>query len=139
MSHFSPKCVIFPYSFNRLKGISFLLGTFLIATTLLAIPPRPGATDNYADRDRKYVVEMLHTIQNDLDTKYFDQTFHGVDMKARFRVAETRIQTSKSYREAMENLEWVLEGLDDSHTFLIPPLQPFQADYGFEFQFYGNN
>jgi C-terminal processing protease CtpA/Prc len=124
---------------RRINRISFLLGTFLIATALLAIPPRFVATDNYADRDRKYVVEMLHTVQNDLDTKYFDPTFHGVDMKARFQEAETRIRNSKSYREAMESLEWVLESLDDSHTFLIPPLQPLQADYGFEFQFYGNN
>jgi len=123
--------------------ISLLLGTcfqvFLVASALLAIPPRLVATDNYSDRDRKYVVEMLHTIQNDLDTRYFDPTFHGVDMKARFQEAEARIQKAKSYREAMESLEWLLEGLDDSHTFLIPPHQPFQADYGFEFQFYGNN
>jgi C-terminal processing protease CtpA/Prc len=128
---------------RRISWKSLFPGTFfpvfLVTTALLAVPPRPVATDNYTDRDRKYVVEMLHTIQNDLDTKYFDPTFHGVDMKARFREAETRIQTSKSHREAMESLEWVLEGLDDSHTFLIPPLQPFQADYGFEFQFYGNN
>jgi C-terminal processing protease CtpA/Prc len=124
---------------RRINRIIFPLGTFLIATNLLAIPPRPVPADNYTDRDRKYVVEMLHTIQNDLDTKYFDPTFHGVDMKGRFLDAEARILNSKSYREAIESLEWVLEGLDDSHTFLIPPLQPFQVDYGFEFQFYGNN
>jgi C-terminal processing protease CtpA/Prc len=123
----------------RINRISFLFGTFLIATNFLAIPSRAVATDNYTERDREYVIEMLHTIQNDLDTKYFDPTFHGVDMKVRFQEAETRIQNAKSHREAMEGLEWVLEGLDDSHTFLIPPLQPFQADYGFEFQFYGNN
>ena len=123
----------------KINRIPFLLSTILGATALLAIQPRPVATDNYVDRDRKYVIEMLHTIQKDLDTKYFDPTFHGVDMKARFQEAETRIRNSKSYREAMESLEWVLEGLDDSHTFLSPPVQPFQADYGFEFQFYGNN
>src|ERR1700739_472831 len=124
---------------GRINWIAFLLGALLIAANLLAIPPRPVPADNYTDRDRKIVVEMLHSIQNDLDIKYFDPTFHGVDMKGRFLDAETRILNSKSYREAIESLEWVLEGLDDSHTFLIPPLQPFQADYGFEFQFYGNN
>jgi C-terminal processing protease CtpA/Prc len=124
---------------RRIYRTAFILGTFLGATALLAIPPCSAATDNYTDRDRKYVIEMLHTIHKDLDARYFDPTFHGVDMKARFLEAETRIQNSKSYREAMESLEWVLEGLDDSHTFLIPPLQPFQVDYGFEFQFYGNN
>jgi C-terminal processing protease CtpA/Prc len=124
---------------RRINRASYFLGNFLVATNLLAIPPRPVATDNYTDRDREYAVEMLHTIQNDLETKYFDPTFHGLDMKVRFQEAETRIQNAQSHREAMESLEWVLEGLDDSHTFLIPPLQPFQVDYGFEFQFYGKN
>lgn len=127
---------------RRNGGISLFLGTFfpvcLITAALLSIQIRLVAKDNYSDRDRKYVEEMLHTIQNDLETKYFDPTFHGVDMKARFQEAEARIHSSKSHREAMESLEWVLDGLDDSHTFLIPPGQPFQVDYGFEFQFYGN-
>jgi C-terminal processing protease CtpA/Prc len=59
-------------------------------------------------------------------------------MNARFQKAETRIQNAKSYREAIESVEWVLEGLNDSHTHLMPPVQPLRADYGFQFQFYGN-
>ena len=97
------------------------------------------AADSFNERERGYVKEMPHAIQKDLDTNYFDPTFHGVDMKSRYQEAETRIQNSKSFREAMESLEWVLDGLNDSHTYLIPPHQPFQIEYGFAFQFYGSN
>jgi C-terminal processing protease CtpA/Prc len=110
----------------------------VIGFAVLSILPRLFATDNFSGRDRKYVKQLLHTIQNDLDLHYFDPTFHGVDMKSRSQEAESRIQNSKSYREAWESLEWLLEGLNDSHTFFIPPHQSFQLDYGFAFQFYGN-
>jgi C-terminal processing protease CtpA/Prc len=113
--------------------------TLFVGIALLSALPALSGTDNFGVRDQKYVEEMLHTIQTDVDTKYFDPTFHGLDMKARFQEAETRIKNAKSYREAMESLEWALAGLNDSHTFLIPPHQPFEVDYGFASQFYGNN
>jgi len=35
---------------RRINRVSYFLGNFLVATNLLAIPPRPVATDNYTDR-----------------------------------------------------------------------------------------
>ena len=127
---------------NR-RGLSSGLTTRVIFSILFpivvlaSIPFR--ATEKYGERERKIILDMLQTVRNDLHDKYYDPNFHGVDMDARFREAEAKIRDSKSYLEGIVTVEWALDALDDSHTFLIPPPQPFEADYGFRFQFYGNN
>lgn len=97
------------------------------------------ADEKYGDRDRKDALEMLRSIQNEVDRNYYDPAFHGVDMNLRFKEAAGRIQTAGGYHEAMESIQWALLALDDPQTYLIPPPQPYEFDYGFSFRFYGND
>ena len=115
----------------------------LCAAVWLAIVlayPRPGKTANeFSERDRKTTMEILHWVQESVDKNYYDPMFRGVDMSARFREAEAKIQAAASYGDAIESVEWAVQGLNDSQTYLIPPPQPYDFNYGFDFQFYGDD
>ncbi len=99
----------------------------------------PGWTAHeFSDGDRKLPTEILDWVQGSVDKNYYDPTFRGVDMNARFRQAEAKIQAATSYGDAVASVEWALQGLNDSQTYLIPPPQPYEFNRGFDFQFYGN-
>lgn len=134
MSNYIPLFVGRGPSRFRLLLSPVVLGTgFLCACLCLR------ARDTFSEKDRQQVLEILHTTENDLRTQYYDSSFHGVDLHVRFQQAESRINASKSYLEAIGSVEWAIAGLNDSHTYLIPPSQPFEIDYGFRFQFYGDS
>jgi C-terminal processing protease CtpA/Prc len=122
----------------QLLSLSIALGILSFAL-FLSFVRRANANEKYGDYERQVVLAMLKDAQKDIQNHYYDVTFHGVDMNARFRAAETNIQFVHSYREAIGQIEWALQGLDDLHTVFIPPSQPFDIDYGFEFEFYGNS
>ncbi len=121
-----------------LRSLSITLGIFSFAL-FLSLVRWADANEKYGDYERQVVLAMLKDTEKDVQEHYYDVSFHGVDMNARFRAAEANIQAVHSYREAIGQIEWVLQGLNDSHTVFIPPAQPFDIDYGFEFEFYGNN
>jgi C-terminal processing protease CtpA/Prc len=118
----------------RLILSSLVLGAVFLYSCLCV-----RASETFSEQERLQVLEILHTTENDLRTQYYDPKFHGVDIHARFQQAESRINASKSYLEAIGSVEWAIAGLNDSHTYLIPPAQPFEIDYGFRFQFYGDS
>jgi C-terminal processing protease CtpA/Prc len=121
-----------------LLSVAIVVG--IIAFTVMSSFVRHAhADEKYGDYERQVVLAMLKETEKDVQNHYYDATFHGVDMTARFRAAEANIEVVHSYREAIGQIEWVLQGLNDSHTVFIPPPQPFDIDYGFEFEFYGNN
>jgi C-terminal processing protease CtpA/Prc len=121
-----------------LRSLSIALGIFSFALFLSQVR-RANANEKYGDYERQVVLAMLKDAEKDIQEHYYDVTFHGVDMNARFRAAEANILAVHSYREAIGQIEWVLQGLNDSHTVFIPPAQPFDIEYGFEFEFYGNS
>lgn len=119
-------------------SVSVAAGIFSFAV-LPWVVRQANASKEFRDYERQVVLAMLKETEKDIQNHYYDVTFHGVDMNARFRAAEANIQVVHSYREAINQIEWVLRGLNDSHTVFIPPAQPFDIDYGLEFQFYGDS
>lgn len=121
------------------SGISTAALCAAVWLALVLAYPRPAWTGNeLSDRDRKLPMEVLHWVQESVDKSYYDPMFRGMDMNARFRQAEAKIQAATSYGDAMESVQWALQGLHDSQTYLIPPPQPYEFNHGFDFQFYGN-
>src|SRR5436305_3930808 len=96
--------------------------------------PQPGLSKN----DRDIVLTILRQVQDDVKKHYYDPAFHGIDLKARFAEAESRLQTVASFNEAMAILTASLTQLDDSHTALYPPNRATHADYGWRMAIVGN-
>ncbi len=77
---------------------------------------------------------MLAAVKSDLEKYYYDPTFRGMSVPARFKEAEEKIKQATSIGQAFGIIAQVLLDLDDSHTFFIPPSRPFRTDYGWQMQ-----
>jgi C-terminal processing protease CtpA/Prc len=87
------------------------------------------------DRDRGRA--MLGQIKSDIKKNYYDPTFRGVDLDARFRQAEEEIKQATTLGQITGAIAQALLDLNDSHTFFIPPAQATRADYGWQMQIVG--
>jgi carboxyl-terminal processing protease len=82
------------------------------------------------DRDR--VLGMLDVVSKDVRKHYYDPALHGLDWDARVAEAKNKIKQQTSLGVAFAYVAWVLDGLNDSHTFFVPPQRPMRYDYGFQ-------
>jgi carboxyl-terminal processing protease len=89
--------------------------------------------------DRGKAKEMLHNVEADIKDYYFDKKYHGLDVDARFREADKKIETAPSLNYALADIAGAVDALDDSHTFFIPPSRPYQHSYGWEMQAIGDH
>jgi len=105
----------------------FLSGQSLCAQTLKATG---------FDKNRGH--DMLSQIKSDLKKNYYDPSFHGVDIEARLKAADEKINTATSNGHIFGIIAQVLIDLEDSHTFFIPPGRSARTEYGWEMQMIGD-
>ena len=82
--------------------------------------------------------DMLHELANGMRKNYYDPTFHGIDMEARYKAAEEKIKKANHLGDALLAIAATIEPLNDSHSFFLPPGRAFNLDYGFYEQMVGN-
>jgi len=87
---------------------------------------------------RGNAIQMLHGVRDTVLKEYYDPTFHGQDMKARFKEAEDRIQKVQHMDGALGAIAGALAYLDDSHTFFLPPRRPMSIRYGYRYEMVGD-
>jgi C-terminal processing protease CtpA/Prc len=88
--------------------------------------------------DRERGVIMLHTIRKDLQSRYYDSTFHGVPLVALFDSAETAIRSATSNGDIFGIIAGTLLRLNDSHTFFVPPSRTARVEYGWTMAMIGD-
>lgn len=89
------------------------------------------------DRDR--VKGMLNVIKGDIKKNYYDPNFHGIDLDARFDLAEEKIKKAESLGQAYGVIAQMLTEFNDSHLFFLPPPRPARPDYGWQMQMVGDD
>ncbi|MGH9497478.1 MAG: S41 family peptidase, partial [Candidatus Sulfotelmatobacter sp.] len=87
--------------------------------------------------ERSRALDMLQVIASDVKKHYYDPKFHGVDLDSRIAQAKQQIQTSTAFNMAMSHIAALLDTLNDSHTFFVPPQHAYRHDYGFAYQMIG--
>jgi C-terminal processing protease CtpA/Prc len=113
---------------------------YLLAVTALAgllTPAARFAQMSNLNRDR--VLDMLEFISKDVRKHYYDPQLHGLDWDARVAEAKNKIRQQTSLGMAFAYVAWVLDGLNDSHTFFVPPQRPMRHDYGFQAAMIGDH
>src|SRR5579871_1922589 len=88
--------------------------------------------------ERGRALDMLQTISNDVKKHYYDPKFHGVDFEAKVDEAKKKIQNATSFNMAMSHIAAVLDSLNDSHTFFLPPQHSYRHSYGLSYQMMGD-
>jgi C-terminal processing protease CtpA/Prc len=117
----------------RITGLSGFLAIVLSAGALTARAQKPPSA---LEIDRTRV--MLRVIKEDLKKNYYDPTYHGIDLEARFKAADEKLKTATSVGQLMGIIAKVLLDFDDSHTFFIPPERADRTEYGWQAQAIGD-
>ncbi|MGO9640549.1 MAG: S41 family peptidase [Candidatus Acidiferrales bacterium] len=81
---------------------------------------------------------MLTDFEQDLLSNYYDPQYHGMDVRAQFKDADDKLQKATSLNQAFAIIAWTIEGMNDSHTFFIPPPRPYRLDYGWNMDMIGD-
>ena len=94
-------------------GVAILL--CLMATTLPAAEKK--SSDVMSSLQRDQALQMLSDVHDKVYKEYYDPTFHGVDFESRYREAVQKIHKAETVSDALGIIAWMLDGLNDSHTF----------------------
>ncbi|HXW61805.1 MAG TPA: S41 family peptidase [Candidatus Acidoferrales bacterium] len=125
----------------HIRKPSYVLAAFLL---LLASPSifvggplaqREQLSSIDQDRDRGILRDAYDAVKK----HYYDPTYHGVDLDARYRQCEDKIKAAPVNGEAFRWIAAFLGGLNDSHTFFVPPARTSQVEYGFRMQVFGDD
>ena len=92
-----------------------------------------------SSNDASTLSSMLHDADDAVKHNYYDQTFHGIDLDARYREYGTKIKTAPSLNVGLTMISEFLTGLHDSHTYFAPPPRPYKTDYGYRLIAIGND
>ena len=99
----------------------------------------PSASAQVFDRiERARMKEMLNNIKNSVKKNYYDASYHGIDLDARFKKAEERLDVVTSVGQAYAAIAQVLVDFNDSHLFFLPPATTVDVEYGFRMKMVGD-
>ncbi len=137
----------------RITRTAFIFVGLLLVVTLL---PDRAAAEKFSKDDRELAQTMLNNIASDIKKHYYDPKFHGLDWDAIVADAKQKIDKSESRDVTLLHIAAAIEQLDDSHTYLIPPvsllnmtrarvrdwrslfpLTNFRHNYGWEYEIIG--
>jgi C-terminal processing protease CtpA/Prc len=115
------------------------IALFLAVNVVLAAP-RLALAQQKADPTKiERARGMLRDARDLVKKYYYDPKYHGIDLDARYQQYDDRIAAVPSFNEGLRLVAGFLEGLKDSHTYVIPPDRPYRFDYGFRMQLFGDD
>ena len=82
---------------------------------------------------------VLGNIKEDLKKNYYDPTYHGMDLDARFKAADETMRQATSLGQILGIIAQVILDLNDSHTFFLPPGRSYRTDYGWRMRIIGDS
>ena len=80
---------------------------------------------------------MLDVIKDDIKKNYYDSTFGGIDIDARFKKADDDIKAAQTLSQLISTIAQTLLDFHDCHTFFVPPARSYQTEYGWQMQLIG--
>jgi hypothetical protein len=120
----------------------FRAGLIILAVIAISGPAiagwSPVRAQGLGPYDRSSAKEMLESAKDDLKKNYYDPGFHGVDIDTTFKAAEAKLNQATTRDQLMIAIGQVLLGLNDSHTFFLPPSRAAKFEYGWTMQMVGD-
>jgi C-terminal processing protease CtpA/Prc len=111
------------------------VGVIIAAGSLYAPAPAQNQFDNI---QRERARQMLRDLRDAMQHHYYDPQYHGIDLEARFKGADTKLQTVTNLGDALIAIAQTLDALKDSHTFFLPPSRNTHREYGYVLQMIGD-
>ena len=105
---------------------------------LLLLIASPALSQSFSNQDRERGLIMLKIVKGDIRKNYYDPGFRGIDIEARFKLAEDKIKLTKSNAEVFGIIAQALLEFNDSHTSFVPPQRSARIDYGWLMKTFGD-
>jgi C-terminal processing protease CtpA/Prc len=134
MSKLSSHCKTYCQTFLL---IIFIVGGFAPLPAQEKDQEQNAKLSSEAKRAREYSLTILGEMKRILNDYYYDQKFHGIDLKARIETAKARVKTLQYNWQMYRVLVQVLMDFDDSHTRMFLPGRSDYFEYGFGMQMIG--
>jgi carboxyl-terminal processing protease len=119
---------------TRRTGVMLLLAFVLLGVT---------AVTSSAQKANKLEIahwrDVLHFVKRELKQNYYDPTFHGIDIDARFSLAEAKMKNAESMEDLKHIVAQVLLDLNDTHTYFVPPHDGSRIEYGWRLKPVGSD
>jgi C-terminal processing protease CtpA/Prc len=125
--------------FPRLHSRGRVLRAAALCAALFAAAPPPARAQGLTGIDRERGQVMLKQIKSKIKDNYYDPTFHGVDLEAKFKAADEMLKQATSLGQMFGIIAQAVMSLNDSHTIFVPPAQTVRAEYGWEMQAIGES
>ena len=90
-----------------------------------------------SEKERSRNREILWTIKEEIAKNYFDKTFRGVDLEAKFKQADELLKKATSNSESFFTIAAFVNVLDDSHTRFSPPTRSVKYEHGWKMRMIG--
>lgn len=104
----------------------------------ICLEARAQEQQKITDIQRGQAEAMLEDAHDAVKKNYFDKSFHGQDLDARYKIYKEKLGNTGTLGDAFRTIAAFLSGLDDSHTFFIPPRLSYQAEYGYQVRMIGD-
>ena len=75
---------------------------------------------------------MLKNIKSEIQKKYYDPKYRGIDLEALFKEADEIVKKAESPGQIFGTIAITVLNLNDSHTFFIPPSFAARVEYGWQ-------
>lgn len=102
-----------------------------LLTTLTAAHAPQGISKHDITRVRGMLKHAHETVKK----HYFDPTFNGLDWDARYAEHLAKVDAAPHLSGGLSIVADFLDGLQDSHTYFMPPAWARQVDYGYDIGF----
>ncbi len=130
---------------SKLKSLSFSASVFILLVvfgTSLSIGQEKDQKPKLNDASKQarfYALSILDEIKDIMKEHYYDQKYHGMDLKTRIETAKERVKTLQYNWQMYRVIAQVLVELDDSHTFFLLPPRTDHFRYGIDWQMIGDS
>jgi carboxyl-terminal processing protease len=125
-------------STHRSHARAPILALIAVMCLLLCVAIQIARAQSVSKADRERGRSMLKVIKEDIKKNYYDSTYHGMDLDARFNAADEKIKQATSLGQVFGIIAQAMVDLNDSHTFFIPPSRTSKIEYGWQMQMIGD-
>ena len=102
----------------------------LLTLVLLGIAVVPSSAQKTNKLTIEHWRDVLRAVKRELKQNYYDPTFHGIDIDARFALADAEMKNADSMAQLERIVAQVLLDLNNTHTFFVPPDDGSRVEYG---------
>ena len=113
-------------------------GVFVCSFAFLVSFAIHGTAQGFDRIERGRMKDILKIVKAEVKDNYYDAAYHGIDLDARFKQADEKLDQATSTSQSLAIIAQTLIDFNDSHLFLVPPPTNLAVEYGWKMKAVGD-